>query len=216
VLVIAFDGVLFDSLGARAMVLSDALVAEGLVVEEESVRDAIAGRTLSEAVRFIAHRARENAASRTLDDTSLDIATIRAGQAYAALANRGFSLNTGVRDTIQRAATITRVVLRADSRRREADSLLAFAGLETAVSMTRCSDDPAPRSAGSDSHPDFLNSLRHSYEAIAGRMRQNGALLGERGPVGVAIESTVAAKSIAAEFGFDIAESVSALDFPAR
>lgn len=231
-LVLAFDGVLFDTLEARALVVRDALTAHGLHPAAEHVRDAVAGRTLAEAVRWVVLQsrgdqldgtARDEASRRSsFDETSLDIASLHASQMYTALAARGFAVHVPARELLLRAASTSRIVVRADSRRREVDALLAMAGLENAVSMSRCSDDPggghASAHADSPSHtrPRDADNIRplsveRSYAAISARMAHTPGFLGER-VVGVAIEAGALARDAALRHGFDVVDRVSALD----
>lgn len=230
--VIAFDGVLFDTLDARALALHDALVAEGVSVAVQTARDAIGGRTFHEAIQFVTRLAATNdpvatpaeiapdvalhvtatTVASAIDATSIDIASLRAGQAFASLATRGFALNVHARELLLRAAAVTRIVVRADSRRREVEALLALSGLENVVSMSRCCDDPAPRLRDRDDA--FSHTLRQSYASIMQRLNSNQSLLGERNPVGISLEACALGRSTSASHGFDAADSVSAVRFP--
>jgi beta-phosphoglucomutase-like phosphatase (HAD superfamily) len=207
-LVIAFDGVLFDTLDARAEALSNALSADGVQLSSDAVRDTVEGRTFPEAVRALLP-------TDSLDETALDLASLRAERAFNALAAGGLALNTRARDVLLRAATVTRIVLRADSNRREVDALLNLAGLDVAVSMTRCSDDPL-HIATQPASARAANSLERSYDSIKRRMAQNMSLLGENTSLGIALEPGPLGRRVAAEAGFEIATSLSALNFPAR
>jgi beta-phosphoglucomutase-like phosphatase (HAD superfamily) len=220
VLVLAFDGVLFDTLEARSACVSDSLAAEGLTVDNAMLQQAIAGRSLAEAVRFLAQRSARSATARALDETTVDVATMRADQAYADLAARGFAVNVSARAMLERASSISRIVLRADSRRREVDALLSLAGLDLAFAMTRCSDDPAPRPVtnavamlGHMERGAFNGSIERSYAGIRLRLAANSRLMGER-VIGIALEASSLARETAASAGFDTPENIASVHFP--
>ena len=213
-LVIAFDGVLFDTLDARAMIVSDALAAEGLALNTERVRQAITGRTFSEAIRFLAPVARPDEANPNLDETSLDVAIVRAHQAFAALAARGFSLNISARDALLSAASVTRVVLRADSRRRDVDALLALSGLDSAVSHIRCSDDPAPRAALRSMQPSLRDHYMQATTPSCSACDRTAVCLVNVALLVLRSKRGALAQAVATAHGFDTAPSVSALHFP--
>lgn len=195
-LIVAFDGLLFDTIERRAIAIADALNAEGLPATVDAALRALPSRSINEAVRMLMQRF---AADRCdLDETTVDVATLRAERALASTAVRGATLNMKVADRIRHAATTTRIVVRADSRRREVDELLRLTELDSVIAMTRCSDDAANvhRSEASDS------TLRKSYGQIVTRLAANRNLLGNASGIGVALEVSPDARTVAREFGF--------------
>lgn len=196
-LVVAFDGVLFDTLEVRATAVANALAAEGLPANRTHVQQVLPSLSLAEAVRAVAAAVVHGA--RVADETAIDLAVFRAERAVGELVVRGATLNVGVRERIHRAAAVTRIVVRADSSRAQAQELLSLAGLDEVVSMLRCSDDGPP----SDNVGTHHASAHRSYDAILKRMAGNASLLGERSSVGIALESSVTAQRIARTFGFE-------------
>lgn len=153
-LVLAFDGVLFDTMPARTAALCEALAAEGLSYNEDSVRAALPGRALAEALQQLDPSPE--------DPTRHDLVLLRAQRLYAGIIAHGVPLlpegTQAMRDAIAQGHLI---VLRSDSERRHAEPLLALSGLETQISLLRCADDP-PRSAGSS----FDRSWQHIDERL--------------------------------------------------
>jgi beta-phosphoglucomutase-like phosphatase (HAD superfamily) len=163
--ILAFDGVLFDTLPARTAALHEALAAEGMPIADEQVRDALPGRAMAEALQQLDPTPQ--------DFTRHDLVLLRAQRLYAGIIAHGVPLVpeglAALRDAV---AAGHRVVLRSDSERRHVEPLLALSGLDTQVSLLRCADDP-PRGAGSS----FDRSWQHIDErlnrlGVAGAQRQ--------------------------------------------
>jgi beta-phosphoglucomutase-like phosphatase (HAD superfamily) len=155
-LILAFDGVLADTLPLRAHAMADACAAEFHPRRQEQVRALIAGRTMLEAALALFP------AEAASDPTVPELVALRAQRAYRHLAQHGVPLRADVMRDIQEAiAQGTRIVVRADSERRDVEPLLAMASLEHQVSLLRCSDD-APRGPGA--------SIRRSWQAIDARL----------------------------------------------
>ncbi len=160
-LVIAFDGILFDTLEFRATAVVNALAAEGIETQKQFVLSILPSRSLAEAVRATvqahtvqaralqAHTVQTNSVSaqaaqtQIVDETTIDLAILRAEHAIREWGSRGATLNVSVRDRLRRAAAITRIVIRADSARHTVEQMLALADIDGAVAFSRCSDDVA-------------------------------------------------------------------------
>jgi beta-phosphoglucomutase-like phosphatase (HAD superfamily) len=155
-LILAFDGVLADTLPLRTHALADACAAEFHPRTREQVGAIIAGRTMLEAslALFPAEAAR--------DPTLPELIALRAQRAYRHLVQHGVPLRADVvRDMQDAIVHGTRIVVRADSERRDVEPLLAMASLDHQVNLLRCSDD-APGAPGA--------SLGRSWQAIDGRL----------------------------------------------
>ena len=229
-LVIAFDGILFDTLDFRASAVVEALSAEGVVTSKQHVLSILPSHSLAEAVRAAA-------ANSHADQTTLDLAALRAERAIGELGSRGAVLNVTMRDRLRRAAAVTRIVVRADSRRLEVEELLRLAELDSVVSLLRCSDDLGDRtsnrtsdgtgarvnthlqvevgdvsSISGQSHlvPVRLSSVERSYAHIARRLYNNGALLGTAAHIGIALEVGETGRAVARTHGFATPESFDA------
>ncbi len=164
--IFAFDGVLADTLRLRAHALVDAAAAEQARLDTEVVLALLPGRTLLEASLALFPELA------TTDPTLPELIALRAQRGFRALVQHGVPLDQRALRRLQEAATRgDRIVVRADSERRDVESLLALAGLETSVSLLRCSDD-APRAPGA--------SLQRSWEAIHMRLSDMGVGVPER------------------------------------
>lgn len=208
-LVVAFDGVLFDTLPLRTSAICEALVTEGVTISDDLVASIVASRSVAETVRACLHKLQLEQSS-GIDETLLDLATLRANRAVADLTSRGASLNVIVRDKLRRAAAVTRIVVRADSRRREVEQLLIMAELESIVSFVRCSDDGSPPSE----HVAGASTLERSYAHIVRRMAGNANLLGEASAIGIALEASEPGRITARALGFDAPENFSSALLP--
>lgn len=204
-LVIAFDGILFDTLEFRATAVANALAAEGIATEKDAILSALPARSLAEVIRFVVPQ-------HALDETTFDLAALRAERIISELGSRGAMLNVAVRDRLRRAAAVTRIVVRADSRRRDVEQLLSLAELDSVVSFVRCSDDTDNASVRST---DTANeSIERSYAHIVRRLCSNRSLLGVASSIGVAVEAGEGARSVARTYGFDAPDNFSAVQLP--
>lgn len=163
--VFAFDGVLASTLPLRAHALVDAAAAEQARLDTDAVLAVLPGRTLLEASLALFP---EQAMS---DPTLPELIALRAQRGFRALVQHGVPLDQRALQLLHDAATRgDKIVVRADSERRDVEPLLALAGLENSVSLLRCSDD-APRAPGA--------SLLRSWEAIHARLANMGVSVRE-------------------------------------
>lgn len=156
-LILAFDGVLADTLPLRAHALADACAAEFHPRLHDEALAVIAGRTMLEAALALFP------AEAASDPTLPELVALRAQRGYRHLVQHGVSLRADVIDRMRElSARGTRIVVRADSERRDVEPLLAMAGLDHVISVLRCSDD-APRGHGP--------SAARSWLAISDRLQ---------------------------------------------
>ncbi|QJR36179.1 HAD family hydrolase [Gemmatimonas groenlandica] len=174
VTIVAFDGIIADTLPLRARALADAMVLEcaatGVAIDADALRTTllplVPGRTFSESMASALASVPALQHDRIQHDVTLhDIIALRAQHAWAATVAHGVPLHDGVLARLQAlVARGVRVVLRSDSQRREVEPLLRLAGLEDSMLFLRCADD-VPRLTGAP-------SLQASYEAIAVRLER--------------------------------------------
>lgn len=180
--VFAFDGVLASTLPLRAHALVDAAAAEQAKLETEVVLAILPGRTLLEASLALFPELA------TCDPTLPELIALRAQRGFRALVQHGVPLDQRALQLFHDAAMRgDKIVVRADSERRDVEPLLALAGLESRVSLLRCSDD-APRAPGA--------SLRRSWEAIHARLSSMRVSVTER----TALETNAETAAAAAAF----------------
>ncbi len=163
--IFAFDGVLAATIPLRAQALVLSADAEGHVIDAAHAARVLPGRTLLEAATILLPQA-------THDPTLAELVALRAQRSYRALVAHGVSFD---RDGLARLHEAVRrgdrIVVRADSERRDVEPLLALAGLEHVVHLLRTSDDP-PRGAAP--------SLTRSWQAIDQRLTNMSLGAGER------------------------------------
>ncbi len=170
VIIVAFDGIVADTLPRRATALADAITGEGAVAATDiNARDLLTllpGRTFAESMAAAIDVLPALQHDRLRHDvTGHDLIVLRAQRSWAAAVAHGVPLRDGVADRLQAAvARGVRIVLRSDSQRREVEPLLRLAGLEDVMLFLRCADD-LPRLAG-------VTSLQSSYEAITARLER--------------------------------------------
>ncbi len=154
--IVAFDGLVADTQSIRAAALAEGVSAEITALSEANAVSLLHGRSLGEAVAAAALVA-------TCDDTARELATLRAHRRFRALVTQGVPLCRGASEWIlARAAQSDRVVLRADSDRRDVTHVLELAGLESFIAFFRCADD---RPIQHD-----LSSQHNAWRAIAARL----------------------------------------------
>jgi beta-phosphoglucomutase-like phosphatase (HAD superfamily) len=159
VVIVAFDGLIADSLALRADVVSVAMRAEGWS-SSARLTSLVVGRDFREAIHdAVVHDGLH------VDETALDVATMHARQLFSQRVADGLLLTPGATRWIERrAAAGTRLVLRADSARRDVQHVLEHAGIADAFMSIRCCDDP-PRSD--------VSSIERSYAAVVARLAQH-------------------------------------------
>lgn len=183
-LIIAFDGVLADTLPLRAHALADACAAELRPRRHDEVLTVIAGRTMLEAALALFP------ADGAGDPVLPELVALRAQRGYRHLVQHGVSLRADVIARIRStSAQGTRLVLRADSERRDVEPLLHMAGLEHQVTVLRCSDD-LPRSRDA--------SIVRSWRAIDSRLASMQQSVAERHAWEASPESADAARAFVA------------------
>jgi hypothetical protein len=158
-LVVAFDGGLFDTLPLRSRALCTAWrdhAGGGDVAADERLHRALAGRTFDEALDWLAAEWPEHEWHHALaaDPSLHTLVGLAASRAYSAQLAQGAPLRGEVLQAVQRqAAAGARIVVRADSPRRDVEPILALASLEPVISLLRCSDDQQGARAASGGVP---------------------------------------------------------------
>jgi len=201
VTILAFDGIVADTIPLRATALAEAITLECTLQEIDVhahdmlpvLHALMPGRTFSEAMCVAIEQLPVLQHERIRHDVTVhDLTALRAQRTWSAMASHGVPLHDGVLKWLQ--ATMSRglrVVLRSDSQRREVEPVLRLAGLEDSMLFLRCADD-LPRFAGS-------SMLQASYAAIDARLDRQRLPRTQR----VAVE----ADSETADFALGFAET---------
>jgi len=167
-IIVAFDGIVADTLPLRAQALAEAIRTEcGLDAQSlaaDELLPLMAGASFSEAVGNAMVQCFSLQQSPCSTDITLhDIIALRAQRRWASIAGHGVSLREGVAVHLHREMSRgRRIVLRSDSQRREVEPLLQLANLEDSTLFLRCADD-LPRLPA-------VSMLQASYEAIDARL----------------------------------------------
>ena len=174
VTVVAFDGIIADTIPRRARILAEAIaqecaaldVAIHALVLSSLLLPLLPGRTFHECLVVAVDQIPALHHERLRHDfTAHDIMAMRAQRDWAKAAAHGVPLRDGVLDHLHTlTAHGVRFVVRSDSQRREVEPLLRLAGLDDRMLLLRCADDP-PRRAG-------VTSVQASYDAIEARLER--------------------------------------------
>lgn len=174
VLVVSFDDVLLSATSARQRVLADAMAAHSLPMATGAWT---VGATFHEAAHDALTHTPAAAAMAVADPTLVELVAFDAARRWREVLRDVLSIDLRVAALMHRAvARGGRVVVRADSDRREVDALLTSSGLEQLVAFARCADDPAVRSAVPDVEPSTIPRAAHrrtferSWAAIQARL----------------------------------------------
>ena len=174
VTVVAFDGIIADTVPRRAQILAEAIAQECAALDVTVHAQAllppllplVPGRTFTECMVVAVDQIPALQHERLrLDLTAHDIMSMRAQRDWAKAAAHGVPLRDGVLDQLRTlTARGVRLVVRSDSQRREVEPLLRLAGLDDSILLLRCADDLPRRTS--------VTSVQASYEAIEARLER--------------------------------------------
>ncbi len=140
VLLLEFDDLLVGTREQRLAALRESLRPEGIEIDDDRYDTTCAGLTMSEAVRAAAR-----GTALELDETGLDLASMRAAAAQATASSRGIRLVPGAAEFVRSAATRAVIGLVAATSRSEVTQVLELAELSDHFSHVGCEDDGGPR-----------------------------------------------------------------------
>lgn len=124
VLLIEFEGVLVETATLRAASLAEALAPDGITLDDH-LREIAHGRPVEDAVRRV--RAAVGAPD---DPTAVELGRLRAERAFATRAGKGLTMRPGVKQALERLASVGRLALVTRASRREVEFVLDLAQLE--------------------------------------------------------------------------------------
>jgi len=135
------EGVLVDTFAMRRRALRESFATEGLALPDDACAAFCTGRSTDDAVR-----AALDALHASLDEVAITLLVLRADRRFAELAGHGLLLAPGALELIERSHGSARLALVTRASRREAELLLAPAGLDAAFECIVCAEDaPAPK-----------------------------------------------------------------------
>jgi len=141
-----FDGVIADTRLARRRALLDTLEGEGITLTDDEYVERCAAQPVRAAIRAALALRRLSR-----DETSLELAAVKAERRFATLIETGLSLVDGARSTVEALQGQTRLGIVSRASRREIDTTLALAHLDHAFEFVIADDDayepkPSPAS----------------------------------------------------------------------
>jgi HAD superfamily hydrolase (TIGR01509 family) len=170
-----FEGVIADTRDARRQALLDSIGEDGVDLTGAEYLAHCASVPVRSAVR--AAFALRNVPG---DDTSTELAALRAEQRFASLIEMGLSLADGARELVAALHGHTRLGIVSRAARRDIDHVLALAGLDDSFEFVIADDDAyAPK----PSPAPYLGALERLARRRAVTARDVVAL--EDGPAGI-------------------------------
>jgi len=147
-----FEGVIADTAHARRSSLVSVLGEAGMPVSIEEYRDTCAGLPTAEAVR-----AAVTLRGATVDETGLDLLTLRVDRTFRSHVGKGVTLVEGAREAIERLATHARIGIVSRASRQEVEFVVSLARLDHVFACVIGAEDVAP---GKPAAAPYLAALR--------------------------------------------------------
>lgn len=167
-----FDDVLAETRGPRAAALRGALAAEGVELSDDSLDDACCGLSFAAAARAAIRVS--SVTSRAVDETSIELAALRAARAFGESAARGLPLARGIPAFVRSAAGIARLGIVTRAPRRDVELILSFSGLADSFECVVTAEDYTGPEPASDP---FHVAFSRMSEGRAVRLGGNIALV---------------------------------------
>jgi beta-phosphoglucomutase-like phosphatase (HAD superfamily) len=148
---IEFDDVLAETHTPKSTALRDALAAEGVDLSADDYESACSGLSFGAAARAAIRLA--NLAGRAADETTIELAALRATRAFGEAVARGLPLARGAAAFVRSAGGIARLGIVTRAPRRDVELVLSFAELGDAFECVVAAEDysgPEPASAPFD------------------------------------------------------------------
>lgn len=180
IVLLEFDDVLAETLIPRRAALRAALSAEGVEFSDERFDEACAGLSFAAAARAAVRLA--DVAGRSADETTIELASLRASRAFGESAARGLPLSRGAAAFVRGAAGIARLGIVTRATRRDVDLVLSLSGLADSFECVVSAEDYTGPEPASD-----------PYDAAIGRMALGRAVTIGEGVALVASLNAVAA-----------------------
>ena len=134
-----FDGVLVDTTASRRAALISVFAEEGIVLSESEFRGACAGRSTADAVRGVL-----SLRHLSLDETAVDLLTLRIERTFSSHLGKGVMMVEGAREVVERLAGRARLGIVSRASRRDIEFIVSLARLEHAFSCIIGAEDAYP------------------------------------------------------------------------
>jgi beta-phosphoglucomutase-like phosphatase (HAD superfamily) len=151
VVLLEFDDVLAETRAPRLAALREALAIEGVEFSDETFDVSCAGLSFAAASRAAIRVS--DITGRSADETTIELAALRASRAFGESVARGLPLGNGVMQFVQSAAGVARLGIVTRAARRDVDLILGFSGLGDSFECVVTAEDytgPEPASTPFD------------------------------------------------------------------
>ncbi len=147
VIFLEFDDVFAETRSSRLAALRSALATEGVAFSDERYDELCAGLSFAAAARAAVRFA--GAAGNSADETTIELAALRATRTFGESVARGIPLAPGAAAFVRSAGGVARLGIVTRAPRRDVDLVLAFAGLADSFECIVAAEDytgPEPSS----------------------------------------------------------------------
>ncbi len=147
VVLLEFDDVLAETRAPRLAALRGALAIEGVEFSDETFDMSCAGLSFAAASRAAIRVA--DVTGRHADETTIELAALRASRAFGESVARGLPLGSGVMQFVRSAAGVARLGIVTRAPRRDVDLILGFSDLTDSFECVVAAEDytgPEPAS----------------------------------------------------------------------
>jgi beta-phosphoglucomutase-like phosphatase (HAD superfamily) len=158
-----FDDVLAETRAPRLVALRNALAVEGVGFSDEVFDSTCAGLSFAAAARAAIRVA--NVSGRASDETTVELAALRAARSFGELVARGLPLAPGAAAFVRAAAGIARLGIVTRAPRRDVDLILSFSDLTDSFECVVAAEDYNGQEPASD-----------PYDIGVGRMARGQAV----------------------------------------
>lgn len=180
-ILIEFDDVLAETRTPKSAALRDALAAEGVELSADDYESACSGLSFAAAARAAIRLA--NLAGRAADETTIELAALRASRTFGESVARGIPLARGAATFVRSAAGIARLGIVTRAPRRDVDLVLSFSDLGDAFECVVTAEDYTGPEPASDP---FDTAFFRMSEGRAVRVGGNIALVASLNAVAAA------------------------------
>jgi beta-phosphoglucomutase-like phosphatase (HAD superfamily) len=142
-----FDDVFAETRAPKRAALRAALEVDGIAFSDERFDESCTGLSFAGAARMAIRFA--GATGRTADETTIELAALRAERAFGEATARGMPLAAGAAEFVRRAAGAARLAIVTRAPRRDVELVLSFSGIEDAFECVVAAEDytgPEPSS----------------------------------------------------------------------
>jgi beta-phosphoglucomutase-like phosphatase (HAD superfamily) len=166
IIFLEFDDVLAETRAPRLAALRSALDVEGVAFSDENFDDACAGLSFAAAARAAIRTS--GVTGRAADETSIELAALRAVRAFGEAAARGFPLARGAAEFVRGAAGNARLGIVTRAPRRDVELVLSFSGLADSFACVVTAEDYTGPEPASDPFDAAIGRMARGHPVTIG------------------------------------------------